>query len=63
MYINLFVIIVFEMPEPKQAAIPVPGPESKPAVGKSSLVMNTSVAFPVYLFYFPFRTLNSEISG
>lgn len=47
MYINLFVIIVFEMPEPKQAAIPVPGPESKPAVGKSSLVMNTNAAFPV----------------
>ena len=39
------------MPEPKQAAIPLPGPEPKPAVGKNSLVMNTGAAFLVCLVF------------
>lgn len=33
------------MLEPKQAAIPVPGPEPKPAVGKNSLVLGTTASF------------------
>lgn len=33
------------MPEPKQAAPSLAGPEPKPVVGKNSLVMNTGEAF------------------
>lgn len=51
MEIDLFVIVVFEITEPKQAAIPLPGPEPKPVVGKNSLVMNTSAAFFVCLVF------------
>lgn len=39
------------MPEPKQAAIPLPGAEPKPAVGKNSLVENTSAAFLMSLAF------------
>lgn len=39
------------MPEPKQAAIPLPGPEPKPAVGKNSLVVNTSAAILMSLVF------------
>jgi len=39
------------MPEPKPAAISVPGPEPKPAVGKTSLAMNTSATLLVHLIF------------
>lgn len=40
------------MAETKQASVPVPGPEPKPAVGKNSLVVNTGQAFLQCLVFF-----------
>lgn len=39
------------MTEPKQAAIPLPGSEPKPAVGKNSLVINIIEAFLVNVIF------------